>query len=61
MSYKIKVDKGKCIGCGSCAAICPESFELKGDKAFVKRAEVGKITCESEAESACPVQAISIN
>jgi len=61
MAHKIKIDKAKCIGCGSCSAICSKNFEMKGDKAAVKKSKVEKITCEKEAESACPVQAISIS
>ena len=61
MTHKITLDKGKCIGCGSCAAICPKSFEMKGDKARVKKSGVDEISCEKDAEAACPVQAISIS
>tara|TARA_Y100000310_G_scaffold18388_1_gene18066 strand:- start:109 stop:294 length:186 start_codon:yes stop_codon:yes gene_type:complete len=61
MAHKISVDEVKCIGCGSCAAICPGSFEMKGDKAIVIGGDVDEITCETDAESACPVQAISIS
>ncbi|MEM4330523.1 MAG: ferredoxin [Candidatus Pacearchaeota archaeon] len=60
MPYKIKVDKNKCIGCGSCEAICPKSFYLKEGKATPKKEKVTKITCEEEAKNSCPVGAISI-
>jgi len=60
MSYKIKVNQSTCIGCGSCSSICPESFEMKGDKAKEKQASVEEITCEKDAESACPTDSISI-
>lgn len=60
MAYKIILDKDKCIGCGSCASICPASFEMKGDKAFPKKAKVAKITCEKNAADSCPVSAISL-
>lgn len=58
---KIKVDRNTCIGCGSCVAICPASFEMKDGKAKEKKAQVAKITCEKEAADSCPVNAISIN
>ena len=28
---KFKVDKDLCIGCGACASICDEVFEIKDD------------------------------
>jgi len=52
----VKVDKEKCIGCGACAATCPEGFEMKDGKASVKD---GKVDCVGEAISGCPVDAIS--
>ena len=56
---KIKVDKVKCIGCGSCAALCPAVFEMKGDKANAKSSTTDK-PCAKEAAESCPVQAISV-
>ena len=56
----IKVDEEKCIGCGSCEATCPSTFKLKDSKAHVKQ-QPEKITCEKEAESICPVDAISVS
>jgi len=61
MVHKIKVDKEKCIGCGACAATCPNSFEMKDGKVFAIKTEVEKLTCEKDAESGCPVDAISIS
>lgn len=57
---KIKVDKEKCIGCGLCNEICPETFEMEGDKATVRKPEVSKVTCEKEAEKSCPTEAITV-
>ena len=57
----VSIDKEKCIGCGGCVAVCPDGFEMKGDKARVKNPSVENITCEADAESGCPVQAISIS
>ena len=57
---KIKVDQEKCIGCGACVSICPQSFEMFEGKARVKKSELKKVVCEKEAEESCPVQAISI-
>lgn len=55
---KIAVDKEKCIGCGLCASMCGEVFEMgKDGKAFVKAQK--DIPCVKEAIESCPVQAIS--
>lgn len=61
MVHKIIVDKNKCVGCGACIATCPNVFKIKDGKAFAVKSEVEKLTCEKEAESACPVSAISVS
>jgi len=53
----VSVDAGKCIGCGACASVCSDGFELKDDgKAHVKDPKAG---CINEAVEACPVDAIT--
>jgi ferredoxin len=55
-----KVDADLCTGCGACADICPEVFELGSD-------DVAKVTNPQGASEAdiqqaidsCPVEAIS--
>jgi len=55
----VKVDKELCIGCGTCAALCPDAFEMAGDgKAEVKKEEDSG--CAKNAAESCPVQAISV-
>ena len=65
----IKVDKDKCIGCGSCSAMCPKYFEMAEDgRSHIKGAtsqnleelEVEKIECAESAAESCPVQCIHI-
>ena len=52
----VSVDKNTCIGCGACAANCPDGFEMGDDgKAKVKDPEA---KCIKEAIDACPVDAI---
>jgi len=67
---KIIHDVEKCIGCGACAAICPDFFEmgdngkarLKGSKKVGKNEEltVKDVKCAKDAESTCPVQCIHV-
>jgi len=66
---KISLEREKCIGCGSCQALCPKCFELIDDgKSHIKNAEkkdveeleVAKLECAETAAEACPVQCIHI-
>jgi len=59
---KIKIDSEKCIGCGSCVAVCPDCFELGDDgKAYlIKEESACNESCAKEAVEICPVDAISI-
>lgn len=59
---KVKIDKEKCIGCGSCEAVCSDFFEVIGDeyKANFKKNEQADKSCIKEAADICPVQAIEI-
>ena len=57
--YKVKIDRNKCIGCGSCVAICPEVFKIEGAKAIVKKEETEK-KCVEEAAETCPVSCITV-
>jgi len=61
MAHKISLDKDKCIGCGACSATCPKSFKMSGVKAVVKKSSVDELTCEKDAMSGCPVEAISVS
>ncbi len=60
---KAVVDQDACTGCGLCTSICPQIFELEGDKAKVKVDEVPEDAkkCAKEAETDCPLEAIKIS
>ena len=53
----VSVDKSKCIGCGMCASMCGEVFEMKDGKAEVKSQK--EAPCVKEAVGSCPVNAIT--
>ena len=53
----VKIDKEKCIGCGTCEAVCPEGFKLENGKAKIKNP---KAKCIKEAAESCPIQAVSV-
>ncbi len=67
---KIILERGKCIGCGTCAVLCPLFFEMGDDGRVdliggeknidnVER-EVDEVSCGEEAAQGCPVQCIHI-
>lgn len=66
---KIKLEREKCIGCGSCQALCSKYFEMIDDgkshikdaeKKEVEELEVEKIECAESAAEACPAQCIHV-
>ena len=58
----VNVDKEKCIGCGACAAVCPDCFEIIDGVSNVKSqdCDCGEMRLEDVAD-ACPVDAISVD
>jgi len=70
---KIIHDLEKCIGCGSCVALCPEYWEMRAEdgKAHLlnskvnsetnnEELEITDVACNQEAVAICPVQCIKI-
>lgn len=60
MAWTIKHDVDACIGCGACAAICPDNWEMEGGKSKAHKTELNDIGCNKDAADACPVQCIHI-
>ena len=50
-----------CVGCGACAIINPEVFDMNGDRAVVNQVNIDKTEdlC-IDATLSCPVNAIEI-
>ena len=69
---KIILERQKCIGCGSCVAVCSKHWEIGDDgKSDLKDSktnpetgneelETEEIGCTQEAADVCPVQCIHI-
>ena len=68
---KIIQQRDKCIGCGTCVAVCPDFWQMEDDgKATLKGStdvgegkfelEVQAMACNKEAASSCPVQIITV-
>lgn len=69
---KIILERAKCIGCGSCEALCPQYWKLGGEgKAELLNSkkregsedwelELEDVGCNREAAETCPVQCIRI-
>jgi ferredoxin len=61
---KVRVDEDLCAGCGTCAEMCPQIFEMEDDLAKViigdkSVPEENEALCRETADS-CPVEAIII-
>ncbi|MEA1936740.1 MAG: ferredoxin [Patescibacteria group bacterium] len=61
MSQKIIIDREMCVGCGACANLCPEVFELQDDGKAKVINENGCQNCDCDlVVNTCPVGVIKI-
>lgn len=60
---KVKVNQDACIGCGACAAICEDIFEINDEGLSVAKVEEVSEELKDaavEAGEACPTGAIEV-
>ena len=60
---KVKVNKDACIGCGACAAICDDVFEINDEGLSEAKVEEVKEELQDEVRDAadsCPTGAIEV-
>lgn len=59
---KTRVDLELCTGDEVCTQVCPEIFEMRGEKAIAKIEEVPHDLeqCAKDATDSCPSQAIIV-
>lgn len=55
----VKVDQEKCIGCGMCAGLCPETF-IMGSSGKAEVINDKTTDCSKNAAENCPVGAIAV-
>ncbi len=67
---KLILERSKCIGCGSCVAVCDKYFEMGEDNLSkikggqmagdIMKLEIAEPACAKDAAEICPVQIIRI-
>jgi len=60
---KAEVNQETCIGCGLCAQVAPDIYEMQGDKAVAKVDEIPADKADQAKDGAdqCPVNAITVS
>ncbi len=60
MGRRVVLDEECCVGCGTCAELCPDVFEMdETEKARVILPEGGSGECIEDAIDSCPENCIS--
>jgi len=63
IKMKVKVNRDSCIGCGACAAICDDVFEIDDEGLSTLKKEVVEEDQKQEvldAQDSCPTGAIEV-
>jgi len=62
MIKSIKIDLEKCVGCGACAAIAPDVFEIaqNGQAKLKKNWRNTSLEVIKQGAESCPMEAIKI-
>ncbi len=60
---KIEIDRDGCIGCGQCAGLCPEVFEMAEDglAQVIHQPDAADEEAAQAAADSCPVMVIHVN
>ena len=68
----VRYEKEKCIGCGACAAVAPEFWDMEGEKSVLKGSKEVKpdiflhdikdseFEINQDAADSCPVECIHL-
>ena len=56
----IEYNEDDCIGCGACAATCPDNWEMEGDKAKCLNLNHDNLSCNQDAADSCPSACIVV-
>ena len=62
--FLLEHNRPDCIGCGACASVCDEVFEMKeknGSYKAVAKKKESDLPCVKEAADVCPIQPIKIS
>lgn len=61
MAKRVVIDEDECVGCESCADLCPDVFGFDEDTEIAKviKPEGGDKACIDEAIDTCPTECIS--
>ena len=58
---KVTIDETLCTGCGLCASVCPDAFEVADDNVARVKGDSCAGQDINEVASQCPVEAIKVD